>query len=107
MTRSGFFLRHTRSAVAAAGLAIAALSSGAPSALAKDTYPPGWKVASEVLPATASTWIGGYNTNLPYWADHERPDGRIPSRYASDQCHWNWCKTATQKPATSTAERAK
>jgi hypothetical protein len=104
MTRSGFFLRHTRSTLAAVGLAIAALSNGAPEALAKDAYPSGWKVESDVLPATASTWIGGYNTNLPYWADHERPDGRIPSRYSSDQCHWDWCKTATQKP---TAERAK
>jgi hypothetical protein len=98
MTRSSSFLRHTRSTVAAAGLAIAALSTSAPAALAKDAYPPGWKVASNVSPSTTSTWIGGYNTNLPYWADHERPDGRIPSRYTSDQCRWDWCKTTT-KPA--------
>jgi hypothetical protein len=107
MMCSGFFLRHARSTVAAAALAIAALSSGAPVALAKDAYPPGWNVTSDVPPSTASTWIGGYNTNLPYWADHERPDGRIPSRYAPDQCHWNWCKTATQKPTMFTAEQSK
>jgi uncharacterized protein YjiS (DUF1127 family) len=104
MTRTSFHPKNARTALAAAGVMITALSIGAAAALAKDTYPPAWNVKSDVPTSTTSTWIGGYNTNLPYWADHERPDGHIPSRYSPNQCHWDWCKTMIQNPGTATAQ---
>jgi hypothetical protein len=100
MMRTAFFLR---TGLAAAGVLIGVFSAGFPVAFAKDAYPPGWNVKSDVPPSTASTWIGGWHTNLPYWADQKWPDGRIPSRYSTDQCHWDWCKAMVQKPATATA----
>ena len=103
MTRTGFCFRNGRLPLAAAGVLIGVFSGGAPTAFAKDAYPPGWNVKSDVSPSIASTWIGGWHTNLPYWADQKWPDGRIPSRYTPDQCHWDWCKAMVQKPATATA----
>jgi hypothetical protein len=80
MTHTCFRLRNPGMALAAAGVAIATIYSGAPAALAKDAYPPGWNVKTDVPPSTNYTWLGGYNTNLPYWADQTRPTGRIPPR---------------------------
>ena len=65
-------------ALAAAVGVIATFYSGAPAAFAKDAYPPGWNVKTDVPPSTSYTWLGGYNTNLP----QTRRTGRIPSR-----CH--------------------
>lgn len=97
MARTGFHLGNAKAAVWAAGVAIAAFSMNAPAALAEDAYPPGWNVRSNVPPSATSTWIGGYNTNLPYWANQERPTGHIPSRYSPDQCQWDWCRSMVQR----------
>jgi hypothetical protein len=104
MARITFHLRNARTALTVAGLVVATLAIGTPATLAKDAYPPGWNVKTDVPPSTAYTWIGGYNSNMPYWADQEWPTGRIPSRYTPDQCHWDWCRTMVRKLGTATAQ---
>jgi hypothetical protein len=104
MTRTGFHLRNARATLAAAGVVIATFYIGTPAALAKDAYPPGWNVKTDVPPSTGSTWIGGYNGSQPYWSDQKWPTGRIPSRYSPEQCRWEWCRTMVQKPGTATAQ---
>jgi hypothetical protein len=105
MTRTGFSLRNVRTTLAAAGFAIAALASGAPAALAKGAYPPGWNVKTDLLPPTAYTYIPSHVGDLPYWADQKWPgNGNIPSRYSPDQCHWDWCRTMVQNRGTATAQ---
>jgi hypothetical protein len=105
MTRTSFHPRNVRITLTVAGAMIAALSIGTPAALAKDAYPPGWNVKTDVPPSTVYTWIPSYVGNLPYWADQDLfSRAKIPSRYSPDQCHWDWCKKTVQKPGTATAQ---
>jgi hypothetical protein len=53
MTHTAFYLRNVHIGLAAAGVLIGVFSGGFPVASAKDAYPPGWNVKSDVAPSTA------------------------------------------------------
>jgi hypothetical protein len=84
------------------GVVIGGIVHTATVASAEDTYPPGWKVESKVPPSQYH-FIPSWGDSKAYWANQNWP-GDNPSRYPPNQCHWDWCRSAVEKPATATAQ---
>jgi hypothetical protein len=89
-------------ACATVSVMIGGIAVTASQALAEDTYPPGWNIESHVPPSQYH-FIPSWGDSKAYWANQHWP-GDNGSRYTPEQCHWDWCRSGVQKPATTTAQ---